>query len=157
MSTGVFSLNTGEPVRSVRSRRLTDGEKVDAVLKLIQKWGWTLGDLLHKLFQAGPLDSESSMHRDGQTEREAVRRGHISQFLSGNSSTGPISFVVLMYDHPYARPASNHPESERYFADNVEAAEIKYAKPALSTWALEVTIKEMRRESNYLISKRAGL
>jgi len=62
-----------------------------------------------------------------------------------------------MYDHPYARPASNHPESERYFADDIEAAQIRYAKPALSTWALEVTVKEMRHESNYLISKRAGL
>jgi len=70
---------------------------------------------------------------------------------------GPISFIMLMYDHPYVRPASNHPESERYFAHNVEAAEIKYAKPMLSTWALEVTIKEMHRESNYLISKRVGM
>jgi len=64
---------------------------------------------------------------------------------------------MLMYEHPYARPASNHPESEKYFAHDIEAKQIRYVKPALSTWALEVTIKEMRWESNYLISKRAGL
>ena len=64
---------------------------------------------------------------------------------------------MLMYNHPYARPASNHPESERYFTHDIEAKEIRYAKLALSTWALEVTINEMRQESNYLISKRVGL
>ncbi|KAJ6624476.1 hypothetical protein B0H10DRAFT_1784564 [Mycena sp. CBHHK59/15] len=60
--------------------------------------------------------------------------------------------IDLIYRHPQSRPINAHPESTLYFSPpDVAAPEnINYARPALSTWALQLVSAEMRSQVGLL-------
>jgi len=63
----------------------------------------------------------------------------------------------MIYQHPYARPSSNYHDSQQYFSTKTPASQLHYAKPAISTWVLELVVDAMQHESNHLVSKEGGL
>jgi hypothetical protein len=146
-----------------RGSPITDGEKLDFIFKQLKKWKWSLGFFLSMVFEQEmasscepehPNDPKWCMNRE---RCEQVHRAYVTQFLAGNSNITALNIVKLMYHHPYARPSSAHYNAQQYFSTSTPASQILYAKPALSTWALEIVAKTVWHKSNFVVSKDAGM
>ena len=134
---------------------MTDGQKLDLVFYHLGKWKWSLGLFLSKVFDPEPKPENSL---DPDHERcENSRRAHVLQFLAGNNKVTPVEVVKLMYSHTYGRPSGAYYDARESFSTNTPSSQIRYAKPALSMWALETVVDVMRQESNYLVSKEGGM
>ena len=131
-------------------------EKLNVVFETISHYRWTLADFLHILFT--PLQKNHSTNTS--TEIKTMQNRHrqfVLKFLSGASCYTALDIVIMMYHHPYAKPSTRHADAEAYFSPTISADQIKHAKLALTTWALEIVTKETRCESTHLVYKTAGL
>jgi len=135
---------------------VTSEEKLNDVFKTISHYGWTLTDFLHALFT--PIQKSHSTNASPKT-RAMQNRHHqfVLKFLSGASCYTAFDIVIMMFQHPYAKPSTHHADANAYFSPTLSADQIKHAKPALTTWALEIVTKETQRESTHLVYKTAGL
>ncbi|KAG8923250.1 hypothetical protein FRC01_013003 [Tulasnella sp. 417] len=79
----------------------------------------------------------------------------VGAFLCGTMSQKPID--ILMHSHPFSKPKRDHDKSDLYFSTTSLASSIKHACPAFSTWAAEVTIDALVRDTCNLAAKRSGL
>jgi len=131
-------------------------EKLNIVFETLSRYGWTLADFLHALFT--PIQKNHSTNMSTETRVMQNRhRQFVLKFLSGASCYTALDIVIMMFQHPYAKPSTCHADAKAYFSPTLSADQIKYAKPALTTWALEIVTKETRCESSLLVYKTAGL
>ncbi|KAI0054730.1 hypothetical protein BV25DRAFT_1996352 [Artomyces pyxidatus] len=150
-----------EPRRSPR----TTEEKLDDVLKVISATGWSLGEFLYHLFQR--VEETQSKPRSKRpdpvaaaaaaAERVNRRSQVLRKFLSGEGNYKPLLIITLIYNHKFSRPSSEYNDDDHYFSHTIPSSDIDFAKPALTTWALELLVQQVRRESNRLVSREAGL
>lgn len=121
-------------------------QKIEAVLTSIKTdVRWSLGEFLHHLFS-----DETEFTSNSRTQA-------VSKFLSGQTEHSPLSIIQLIYNNPHSYPKPGYFEREDMFSAKKVSSEIFYAKPAISTWALEQVVGCTIKESNKLISRAAGL
>ncbi|KAJ7187587.1 hypothetical protein GGX14DRAFT_580947 [Mycena pura] len=72
----------------------------------------------------------------------------VTAFLQGASSIGAVDIIELIYRHPQSRPPKAHPEYQCYFSppDVSAPTAICFARPALSSWALQLVGSEMHKQ-----------
>ena len=149
----------GKPGTRAYTKRRTDQEKIDDILAVIGKARWSLGEFLHKLF----IEPDKGSVADGLSKpkpkvvRSDSHRHVVTKFLSGSTKYSPGDIVELMYRSKAARPPYSHPEARQYFSVDTAPSSIGYARPALSTWALELVVTQIIKESTYLSSEKSGL
>ena len=153
-------VNDASPASNSReyTPRRTVPQKIDHVLETIQKAGFTLGEFLVYLFSS-PIE----VRNDDLTEvlatykRSDKQRRTVVALMSGQSSYTAAHVVQEMYKNKDGRPSSDHSDAAAYFSSTLAALDIKYARPSLSTWALNLVSGKIIKESNYLQSEKAGL
>lgn len=123
------------PFDESQIKNQTSSQKLDTILKLIECCGWSLGEFLHQLFRPN----------DSWTTTQSAR---VASFLCGTSKIKPLDIVKLWYGNRQGRPSSGDPESKDYFSVSKRSSELRYARTALSTWALEIVGKRMTREAD---------
>ncbi|KAI0040471.1 hypothetical protein FA95DRAFT_1502810 [Auriscalpium vulgare] len=130
--------------------------KIDIILQAIASVNWTLADFLYHLFL--PKEELVGTHKDKGKATRATRRIHVlTTFLQGDMKYTTAEIVALMYNHRLSRPTSRHTDACNHFSYDTPFTAVHFAKPGLSTWALQLVLDEMRLESNRLISPKAGL
>ena len=145
--------------RQYKPRR-HDHEKMDNILAHIRDADWTLGEFLHKLFaEPGKQSATNTLGKKekGVHFRTDSHRQFLSKFLSGSTKYSPRNIVELIYRNKLARPPYSHPDARQYFSVNSSSSTIEYARPALSTWALELVVAQIIKESTKLSSEQCSL
>ncbi|KAJ7874601.1 hypothetical protein B0H13DRAFT_2348517 [Mycena leptocephala] len=110
------------------------------VISLITKEFRSLGHFLEVLFHCRDFSVNDP--------RSASHKRMVTLFLGGESNIGMGQIIDLIYHHPQSRPVNANPESGLYFSPPGVAAPtgIKFARPALSTWAIQRVGPEMARQ-----------
>ncbi|KAJ7656213.1 hypothetical protein B0H17DRAFT_1265188 [Mycena rosella] len=72
----------------------------------------------------------------------------VTSFLNKESNVGMGEIIDLIYHHPQSRLPNDSPEAKLYFSppDVAAPTKIAYARPSMSTWALQLVGPEMRRQ-----------
>jgi hypothetical protein len=132
------------PVVSTQQRLRKPGQskwqKADNIVHLITKEFRSLGAFLEILFHV----RDASVN-DPRTPSHKLQ---VTAFLEGQSNVRMAHIIDLIYCHPQGWPPKGDTESDLYFAPPDVAApnDIKFARPALSTWALQLVGPDIRRE-----------
>ncbi|KAJ6628483.1 hypothetical protein B0H10DRAFT_2209395 [Mycena sp. CBHHK59/15] len=134
------STSTASTQQRLRQPRRTKWQKADTIVNLITKDFRSLGAFLEVLFHV--RDTAVSDPRTPSHEQQ------VTAFLGGQSNVRMAHIIDLIYRHPQGRPLKADRESGLYFAPPDVAApmDIKFARPALSTWALQLVGPDIRRE-----------
>ncbi|KAJ7602744.1 hypothetical protein DFH06DRAFT_1351097 [Mycena polygramma] len=134
---------TGSTQPRLRAPKRTQWQKADAILNLITKEFRSLGLFLEILFHV----RDFSVH-DPRTDSH---KHMVTTFLGGESNVGMGDIIDLIYRHPQSRPYNADPESRMYFSPpGGTPRNIRFARPALSTWALQIVGREMHRQIGIL-------
>ncbi|KAA1479037.1 hypothetical protein DENSPDRAFT_788720 [Dentipellis sp. KUC8613] len=141
----------------------SNDEKLDEILRAIGDADFTLGKFLVLLFT--PIKENPTSNKPptktklkAQRTRDSRRQSYVSHFLSGMSEDyKPIDVVKLMYTHPSSRHHTQYEDRNHNFSVSRPSDSIFFARPALSTWALELVVDKMHKESDYLVSRASGL
>ncbi|KAF8166102.1 hypothetical protein K438DRAFT_1941811 [Mycena galopus ATCC 62051] len=115
-------------------------QKADVILQLITKDFRSLGAFLETLFHCRDLSINDP--------RTASHKRMVTVFLRGESNIGMGAILELIYRHPQGRPENANPESNLYFSPPSLAPPlgVKFARPAVSTWALQLVGTEMCKQ-----------
>ncbi|KAJ6617040.1 hypothetical protein B0H10DRAFT_1948722 [Mycena sp. CBHHK59/15] len=134
------STSTASTQQRLRQPRRTKWQKADTIVNLITKDFRSLGAFLEVLFHV--RDTAVSDPRTPSYEQQ------VTAFLGGQSNVRMAHIIDLIYRHPQGRPLKADRESGLYFAPPDVAApmDMKFARPALSTWALQLVGPDIRRE-----------
>ncbi|KAJ7685894.1 hypothetical protein B0H17DRAFT_1204590 [Mycena rosella] len=124
----------------LRRPKKNQWQKADSIVHLITKEFRSLGAFLEVLFHIRDVSASDP--------RTASHKQQVTAFLDGESNIGMAHIIDLIYRHPQGRPPSSDTESDLYFAppDVAKPRDIKLARPALSTWALQLVGPELRRQ-----------
>ncbi|KAJ7130913.1 hypothetical protein C8R46DRAFT_1235915 [Mycena filopes] len=133
--------NTPSTQPRLRYRKRDTWEKIDSVLLTIGKEFDSLGHFLEVMFYnriSGVFDPRTPRH---------VRA--VTAFLGGESNVTMATLINLLYNHPQSRPSRDSPDFSLHFAppDISSPRDINAARPALSTWALQIVGPELRRQT----------
>ncbi|KAJ7737519.1 hypothetical protein B0H16DRAFT_1325909 [Mycena metata] len=131
--------NTPSTQPRLRKPRRTEWQKVDSLLETITKDFRSLGHFLEVLFY-----NRISGVPDPRTVRH-VRV--VAAFLGGESNVTMATIINLLYNHRQSRAPKDSPEDAMYFSPpDITPRDIACARPALSTWALQLVGQELRRQ-----------
>jgi hypothetical protein len=117
----------------------TDAQKMSSILNLIGQYRWSIGKFLL-------LD-----------EKAGLGGSAVKSFLSGASDVHVAQIVNLMYSHQHSNPPSRHEEHLHHFSPDVTPNTIRYAAPAISSWALQLVLDVTTQKAKYLCSMKEGL
>ncbi|KAH8101947.1 hypothetical protein BXZ70DRAFT_891314 [Cristinia sonorae] len=150
------SQRTPEPSPSrQRQPRRTPTQKIDDIIETINKARWTMAEFLENYFQPH-LRGRSDVHRASLT---GFLQGHVSR--KADSEGQPIGYaaniVDLIYRNELGRPPLDSDEHDESFSTGKSFDELRYAQPAISTWATDLVARRLVTESNWLVSPDAGL
>ncbi|THH27969.1 hypothetical protein EUX98_g6231 [Antrodiella citrinella] len=138
----------GQPgPRESYSERRTKRQKLDALLEAVSGSGinWSMSDFLEYFFQP-QLKNRSPSHRAA-----------LQRFLKGGTRHTPLTVVKMIYQNKLGRPPPGHRERNHMFSPEMNAEELSYAQPAISTWAADIVASRLIEESNKLVHEKAGL
>ncbi|KAA1470451.1 hypothetical protein DENSPDRAFT_774873 [Dentipellis sp. KUC8613] len=143
--------------RSYTSRKNL-AQKIDAVLETVHETRLTLGEFLFHLF-GNAIEVPSTRHPAGKVTfaRSDRHKQYVSKFLSGKGGYTAGQVLDQIYRNRDGRPPGNHVDATRAFSSTHPFADIEYGQPAISTWALDLVVNKIIKESNYLQSEKAGL
>ncbi|KAJ6610317.1 hypothetical protein B0H10DRAFT_2293130 [Mycena sp. CBHHK59/15] len=124
----------------LRGKKRSEWEKADQLLAQINKDFASLGRFLEVLFYnriSGVLDPRTNRHVQS-----------VAAFLNGTNNVTMGTLINLLYNHPQSRAPSNALDYSLHFSppDVASPRDIDYARPALSTWALQTVVPELRRQ-----------
>ncbi|KAJ7105862.1 hypothetical protein C8R44DRAFT_715216 [Mycena epipterygia] len=124
----------------LRSKKRSEWQKADHLLVQINKDFASLGRFLEVLFY-----NRISGVPDPRTNRHVQS---VAAFLNGTNNVTMGTLINLLYNHPQSRPPSNALDYSLHFSppDVASPRDIDYARPALSTWALQTVVPELRRQ-----------
>ncbi|KAJ7680071.1 hypothetical protein B0H17DRAFT_1232529 [Mycena rosella] len=139
-TTPISSTPAASTQPKLRRPKQNQWQKVDSIVHLITKEFRSLGAFLEVLFHVRDVSASDP--------RTASHKQQVTAFLDGESNIGMAHIIDLIYRHPQGRPPSSGTESDLYFAppDVAKPRDIKFAHPALSTWALQLVGPELRRQ-----------
>ncbi|KAF9001830.1 hypothetical protein BDZ89DRAFT_1050310, partial [Hymenopellis radicata] len=87
--------------------------------------------------------------RDGLDKRTKRHRSLVSSFLRGNTKIKAAEIVNLIYHHRSSRLTylSNHRDELQHMFDGwKDPSELRYARPAISCWAIQLVGPACRKE-----------
>ncbi|KAJ7759727.1 hypothetical protein DFH07DRAFT_740983 [Mycena maculata] len=124
----------------LRGKKRSSWQKADGLLAIIGKEFDSLGHFLEVVFYnhiSGVPDPRTTRH---------VRT--VTGFLGRESKVTMATIINLIYNHRQSRPPTNSVEISLDFSppDVASPRDINYARPALSTWALQTVVPELHRE-----------
>ncbi|KAJ6562926.1 hypothetical protein B0H10DRAFT_2239795 [Mycena sp. CBHHK59/15] len=133
--------NTASSQTMLRGKKRSEWEKADQLLAQINKDFASLGRFLEVLFYnriSGVLDPRTNRHVQS-----------VAAFLNGTNNVTMGTLINLLYNHPQSRAPSNALDYSLHFSppDVASPRDIDYARPALSTWALQTVVPELRRQT----------
>ncbi|KAJ6587401.1 hypothetical protein B0H10DRAFT_1961406 [Mycena sp. CBHHK59/15] len=135
--------NTASSQTMLRGKKRSEWEKADQLLAQINKDFASLGRFLEVLFYnriSGVLDPRTNRHVQS-----------VAAFLNGTNNVTMGTLINLLYNHPQSRAPSNALDYSLHFSppDVASPRDIDYARPALSTWALQTVVPELRRQVQF--------
>lgn len=135
---------SGSTQPRLRAPKKTQWQKADSIVKHITSEFRSLGAFLEILFHVRDFSVN-----DPRTNSHKLM---VTSFLGGESNAGMGQIIELIYRHPRSRPPNANSESGLYFSLlGVKApADIRFTRPALSTWALQTVGPEMRSQIGLL-------
>ncbi|KAH9915098.1 uncharacterized protein B0H18DRAFT_1125064 [Fomitopsis serialis] len=139
----------GQSFQAARQPRRTDKDKLNIMLRVLGQLSWTLGDFLYNLFRSKDDNGE-------KIQRDEPQRTMIARFLSGNTKHTFAKIVHAVMEDTAGLPKPSDDESAYMYSRNHPSLEIKHARPALTTMAVELVIKEMVREMNATVKIGPG-
>ncbi|KAJ6527968.1 hypothetical protein DFH09DRAFT_1327907 [Mycena vulgaris] len=128
----------------LRNKKRTDWEKIDGILATITKDFHSLGAFLEALFYN---------HISGVTDPRTQRHVRVAAaFLGGESNVTMGTIINLIYNHRQSRAPKASAQYSLDFSppDVASPRDIDYARPSLSTWALQIVGPELRRQVGVL-------
>ncbi|KAJ7635908.1 hypothetical protein B0H17DRAFT_1279587 [Mycena rosella] len=139
-TTPIASTPAASTQPKLRRPKQNQWQKADSIVHLITKEFRSLGAFLEVLFHIRDVSASDP--------RTASHKQQVTAFLDGESNIGMAHIIDLIYRHPQGRLPSSDTESDLYFAppDVAKPRDIKFARPALSTWALQLVGPELRRQ-----------
>ncbi|KAJ7044739.1 hypothetical protein C8F04DRAFT_941959 [Mycena alexandri] len=125
----------------LKSKRRNVWEKADGILLTIGKEFDSFAHFLEVMFYnriPGVPDPRTTRH---------VRA--VTAFLGGETNVTMATIINLLYNHPQSRPSRDSPDFSLHFSppDISSPRDINCARPALSTWALQIVGPELRRQT----------
>ncbi|KAJ7678723.1 hypothetical protein B0H17DRAFT_1206647 [Mycena rosella] len=125
----------------LRAKRRNVWDKADEILLTIGKEFNSFAHFLEVIFY-----NRISGVPDPRTTRN-VRA--VAAFLGGETNVTMATIINLLYNHPQSRPERDSPDFLLYFPppDISSPRDINCARPALSTWALQIVGPELRRQT----------
>ncbi|KAJ6627746.1 hypothetical protein B0H10DRAFT_2285786 [Mycena sp. CBHHK59/15] len=125
----------------LRAKRRNLWEKADEILLTIGKEFNSFAHFLEVMFYnqiSGVPDLRTTCH---------VRA--VAAFLGGETNVTMATIINLLYNHPQSRPSRDSPDFSLHFSppDISSPRDINCARPALSTWALQIVGPELRRQT----------
>jgi hypothetical protein len=135
----------------LRKKQKSQWEKVDYILGHISDEFQSLGDFLKVLFQP--------KYRGRPDERTMKHRMIVSAFLSGRSTVRIGEIINLIYNHGQSQPSASSKDFDvcnTPFSPCVSHLDMKYARPALSTWATQLVGDQVSRECHALTQNDPG-
>ncbi|KAH9916364.1 uncharacterized protein B0H18DRAFT_1124277 [Fomitopsis serialis] len=120
------------------------------MLRVLSQLSWTLGEFLYNLFRSKDDNGE-------KIQRDEPHRTMIARFLSGNTKHTFVEMVQAIMEDTAGLPKQSDDESTYMYSQNHPSLEIKHARPALTTMAVELVTKEMVREMNTTVKSVNGL
>jgi hypothetical protein len=118
----------------------TDAQKMSSILSQIAQYRWSIGKFLLLL-----LD-----------EKYNLGGSAVKSFLSGTSNVRAAHIINAIYNHWYSNPPTRHDENLHQFSPSIMPNTIRYAGPAISSWALQLVLDATRQEVDYLCTRKAG-
>ncbi|KAJ7190106.1 hypothetical protein GGX14DRAFT_382544 [Mycena pura] len=129
------------PHPSGPQRTKTRWEHIDHVLLYIDKYLKSLGFFFEILLTNVP--------RGDSDPRTTRHRSTLSRWLSGDSVFRPVQLVQAIYQHRYSVPKARSKyssELDRAFDGNSDLQAIRFARPGLSIWALQLSARRCAME-----------
>lgn len=149
---------TPRQTKKPRNNPMTPQQKIHEILGRMDELNMNLGEFLFHLFARPPKTESPNPSKKPEAQRPTLRHYQtVGAFLRGTMSRKPIEILQLMYSHPFSKPKRAHEESDLYFSTTTLASSIKFARPAFSTWAAEITIDALVRNTRDLAAKKSGL
>ncbi len=148
LPTPSFDTTSTGPTRPCKRKYHREAEKVGMLLRFLRKeLGWTLGELLHALFDFGD-----------HVHREENHAGAVSSFLQGTMKTTPADIINLWMRHPDGRVAETHVEYPKlYSAHSDAAANASNVRVALTCFAVKIVKEKVAREAEQAVKPESGL
>lgn len=125
-------------------------DKVEGVLDLLRSYSWSIGDFLYYVF---------SMHDRKEKPFEPTPR-HIqmvAKFLTGETDVGTSKVLELWLRSPYGLPPESNPERHMLYSTEVNYQEIKYARPAITSFAAQIVLAKLVKDATKTVKRDGGL
>ncbi|KAJ7738991.1 hypothetical protein B0H16DRAFT_1424719 [Mycena metata] len=125
----------------LKAKKRNVWEKADGILGTIIKDFDSFAHFLEVMFYnriPGVTDPRTTRH---------VRV--VTAFLGGKTNVTMATIINLLYNHPQSRASRDSPDFSLHFSppDVASPRDIDCARPALSTWALQIVGPELRRQT----------
>ncbi|KII83514.1 hypothetical protein PLICRDRAFT_119348 [Plicaturopsis crispa FD-325 SS-3] len=163
-----------EPTRKRgRGKRQSVEEKLEKFFAyLTEELKWTLGELLHHVFdsesssKAGRAGASGSREKSVQKRRVQVlddnsnnRRAmshaaYVRHFLDGSGTHGPASVLEAWFRHPSGR---HERDSSLMYSTTTPYTDISSVRPALSSFAAQLIAKKLVQEAEDAVKVASGL
>lgn len=128
----------------------TAKQKTEEILDLLKEFNWSLGDLFDSLFLMPDVN--------GKPFNPSSRHCQVvAKFLSGETRIG-VSEVLQSWIHSsYGLPPGDHSEREFLYSTEVGYLNIRYARPAMTSFSAQLIQKQLVREAQKTVKKDGGL
>ncbi|EGO00057.1 hypothetical protein SERLA73DRAFT_72804 [Serpula lacrymans var. lacrymans S7.3] len=141
------------PMPRAGSQHKTHQQKIQLILDVIDKQAhWTFARFLHEIFHMKEDDGVKILqlwfdHPDG--------RPHEVFRMKEDDS---VKILQLWFDHPDGRPKPNQDiSSNTMYSPETPYLEIKPARPALTSFAVQIVDKQLRKEQQKVLQPETGL
>jgi hypothetical protein len=133
---------------------LSKVQKVQRIFGLLDKWDWSLGDLLVYIFTE-QVDEEGKVKDSGHNQR-------IQNFLSGSTERTPAHVMKLWIQSRFGRPQRLDPKDpasphEPIFSTTSRWQDLKAFRPVITSLATTLVCEELQEEVCHATRKQNGL
>jgi hypothetical protein len=125
--------------------------KLENILQAIADEKWTFGVFLYYFFR---VKDSSSQNVKGRSRRHSAM---LSKFLEGAGAHTPSSIVKEWYQNPIGCPHPEHAEHQKMFSVAEPFETIKYARPALTSFAAQLVEAHLLTSADKMVSPEGGL
>lgn len=139
-----------EGIAATRRPRQTVSQKVNTILDLLKTFKWTIGDFLYHLFAM--QDSTGKAFDPTPTHYQMI-----SKFLTGETSIPVAKILDMWLKSSYGLPDQEAEERKLEFSTTVNYLHIKYARPAITSFAAQIVRQELVKEADRAVQSNSGL
>ncbi|KAH7921726.1 hypothetical protein BV22DRAFT_1132056 [Leucogyrophana mollusca] len=141
-----------ETPKSSRTSPRSTSEKINDILLEIKHANWTLSEFLYYLFW---------LHNDdgNKVKWDPRHRSMVIPFLNGELkyTCGAVLELIYKNSSSVAHTKDDMESEGRMLVLGIDPESIKHARPALTTWAVSLVTKLVRKEAARMAGREAGL